>query len=287
MGHSGRVAHGTSGGRQGAPHADPLVRVLGALEVGGPGDRPGPMPVRLRRVLGALLVSAGAVVSADRLADVVWAAGEAPQNVDGALQNLVSRLRAHLASAKVPADLRHRPPGYLLDLDPGLVDAVRFEDLAAAARRELDRRPERADELLGEALALWRGPAWAEFADDDFARPEAVRLEELRLAALEDRAEAALRRGLHDEATARLEALVHAAPLRERPHRQLVVAHYRAGRHADALAVARAHRTRLQEELGLDPSPALQQLEAAVLRQDAALDWQPPDPRLTRTRSRG
>ena len=155
---------------------------------------------------------------------------------------------------------------------------MRFEDLAAAARRELDRRPERADALLGEALALWRGPAWAEFADDDFARPEAVRLEELRLAALEDRAEAALRRGLHDEATARLEALVHAAPLRERPHRQLVVAHYRAGRHADALAVARAHRTRLQEELGLDPSPALQQLEAAVLRQDAALDWQPPDP---------
>ena len=279
MSHSGRVVHGTSGARRGSQHADPLVRVLGALEVGAPGDRLGPMPVRLRRVLGVLLVSAGAVVSADRLADVVWAEGEAPRNVDGALQNLASRLRARLASAKVPADLMHRAPGYLLDLDPGLVDAVRFEDLATAARRELDPRPERAAELLDQALALWRGPAWAEFADDDFARPEAVRLQELRLAALEDRAEAALRQGLHDEATARLEALVHAEPLRERPHRQLVVAHYRAGRHGDALAVVRTHRTRLQEELGLDPSSAMRQLEAAVLSQDSRLELagQPPE----------
>ncbi|WP_345712715.1 AfsR/SARP family transcriptional regulator, partial [Kineococcus glutinatus] len=249
----------------------PALRVLGPLEVVDASGAPHPLPPRPRRLLAALLTCAGSVVSADRLADVVWRGGGVPENPEAALHSLVSRLRSRLqAAAADGVELLHRSPGYLLTAAPGACDATRFDELLAGARRELTARPQRAAELLDAALALWRGAAYAEFADEDFARPEAARLEEERRCALEDRADTALLLGEHHAATAGLEALVRVEPLRERPHRQLVLAHYRAGRHADALAVARRFRERLAEELGIDPSAELVRLEEAVLRQDLA-----------------
>ncbi|NAZ84781.1 hypothetical protein GTR00_01360 [Kineococcus sp. T90] len=223
-----------------------------------------------------LLTRAGSVVPVDRLVDVVWGEGASPERCEAALHNLVSRLRARLRGAGPGVELLHRPPGYLLAVERDVWDATRFDDLVGAAGRESTACPQRALLLLDEALALWRGGAYAEFADDDFARPEVARLEEARRNAADERAEAALLLGLHHAVTAALESVVLAEPLRERPHRQLVLAHYRAGRHADALGVARLYRDRLQEELGLDPSAAMVALEAAVLRQDPSLTRGPP-----------
>ena len=143
--------------------------------------------------------------------------------------------------------------------------------------------PGEAAELLDRALALWQGRAYAEFADDDFARAEAVRLEELRVAAAEDRVDADLALGRTAEATARAERLVAEHPLRDRPHAQLMLAHYRAGRAPDALEVYRRYRDRLDEELGVAPAPAVQQLHGQILRQDPELDLPPPatDPAYT------
>ncbi|HLZ38190.1 MAG TPA: BTAD domain-containing putative transcriptional regulator, partial [Mycobacteriales bacterium] len=258
------------------------LRVLGTLELVD-GRRDGATSealrsTRLRRLLAVLLVHAGSVVSVDRIADVIWG-DSPPANPEAAVHNLVSRLRAALRTAGASADdspdpvaLLTRAPGYVLQATGDAVDAACFEDLAARARACAVDRPERAVELFDAALGLWRGVAYAEFADEDFARAEASRLEELRVSAVEDRVQATLDLGRCTEAIARLEALVAAHPLRERPHAQLILALYRAGRQADALAVYRDYRERLDEELGLEPSAALQRLQADVLRQDAALD---------------
>ncbi len=248
------------------------LRVLGTLEFAGGSATPLRSP-KLRRLLAALVARTGAVVSVDKLADVIW--GDAlPVNVDGALHNLVSRLRAALPPEIA---LLTRAPGYLLEASREDVDAARFEDLATQART---CPPQRAAALLDEALALWHGPAYAEFAHEDFARPEAIRLEELRAVAVEDRVEAALALGRSDEAVARLEVLVADHPLRERPHAQLMLALYRLGRQAEALRTYREYRERLDSELGLEPSAALQRLEAEVLRHDPALDASPVAPRV-------
>jgi len=255
-----------------------LLRVLGPIELVGAGEID-LLSSRLRRLLAALLATGGSVVSVDRLVDTLW--GEAlPEDPDAALHSLVARLRARLRAAAGPSGnggpepaLLTRSPGYLLQVPTERLDATQFEGLAAAARTVLVERPAEAEQLFDDALGLWRGPAYAEFADEDFARPEAARLEELRLTAEEDRIEAALRSGRHSAATAQLEALLAREPLRERPHRQFMLAHYRGGRQADALAVARSFRVRLIDELGLDPSPQLQRLEEQILRQDAQLDW--------------
>ena len=151
-----------------------------------------------------------------------------------------------------------------------------FTHLVAQARPRLGGEPDRAAALLDAALALWRGPAYAEFADEEFARAEVNRLEELRVTAAEYRVDAALALGLPDEAVVRLEPLVRGHPLRERPHVQLVTALYRCGRHADALQVYRDFRQRLDDELGLQPSATFRRLEADVLRQDPGLT--PPSP---------
>ncbi len=242
------------------------VRVLGTLELVDPAGRTGvpPRSARVRRLLVALLVQAGHVVSTDRLVEAVW--GDAlPADPTNALQILISRLRRALGPE--PA-LLTRTPGYLLAA--GGTDADRFEDLLAEAK-ESGLSPELAAQRLDEALALWRGPAYAEFADEEFARAEAVRLEQLRLDAIEERVDWALRLGRVEEALARLEPLVAAHPLRERPRGQLILALYRAGRQAEALARYAEHRTQLAEELGIDPSPPLQELHERVLRQDPAL----------------
>ncbi len=252
--------------------------VLGALELvgtgatSGPGVAPDTAPVlspRLRRVLAGLLVRANAVVSVDWLADVVWG-DNPPANADASMHNLVSRLRTALRADAGPV-LLTRAPGYLLRIAPGDLDASRFEQLTAEARAHLKADPQRAAAMLDEALDLWRGPAYAEYADEEFARAEATRLEEARTTAREDRVEAALLLGADDDAVRRLEAVLAENPLRERPHGQLMRALYRSGRQADALATYRRFRRRLDEELGLEPSPDLNLLETRVLRQDPSL----------------
>jgi predicted ATPase/DNA-binding SARP family transcriptional activator len=247
-------------------------RVLGTLAVADTSGAALPIgSARLRRLLALLLVHSGAVVSVDRIVDVLW--GERPPvSPTNALHNLVSRLR------KVIGDgLLARAPGYALQVSAGEIDAGRFDDLVRQARDAVTAdRPDRAAALLDEALTLWGGPAYAEFADEDFARAVAARLDELHVTALEERVDAELALGHHAAAAARAETLTSDHPLRERPHAQLMRALYRGGRQADALAVYRDYRDRLDEELGVSPSTSLQQLHAKILRQDPALDWVAP-----------
>jgi predicted ATPase/DNA-binding SARP family transcriptional activator len=256
------------------------LRVLGTLEVAGePDDEPVQLrSARSRRLLAALLVRHGEVAPVDWLAEVVWGADQ-PRNAEGALQNLVSRLRTTLRAADGAGDalLLTRPPGYLIAVGEATSDAVAFEAAAARGRALLATSPGEAVAVLDAALALWRGAAYAEFADSDFARPEAGRLEELRASAVEDLVDGLLATGRHDDALARLEVHVAGHELRERPHAQLVLARYRAGRQAEALEAYRTYRARLDDQLGLEPSGSLRDLESAVLRRDPALDA-PPAP---------
>ncbi|WP_198654095.1 MULTISPECIES: AfsR/SARP family transcriptional regulator [Nocardia] len=245
--------------------------VLGALRVrDADGDVRIGSPSQ-RRVLTALLVHADTVVSVDRLISALWDE-RPPETAIRTLHSYLARLRGVLHADGVER-LVTRPPGYLLRLDAAdRFDAARFDELVNAAHRD----PERAAALLDEALAQWRGPAYAEFADTEFARPEAQRLDASRLDAIEERFEIGLAHGAHAEWIAALDAHVRANPLRERAASQLVRALYRVGRQADALTVLRTVRTRLDAELGVAPSPALRALETAVLRQDPALEARVP-----------
>jgi peptide/nickel transport system substrate-binding protein len=250
--------------------------VLGALALAHEG-RQVPLGSRKQRaVLAILLLRANEVVAADALIDELW--GEhPPPSATHTLQVYVSRLRAGLRAGGAPQDiLVTRPPGYMLRVGFHELDLDRFEHLAAQGRRALDAgSPERAADKLREALVMWRGAPLADLAFEPFARVDVERLEERRLAALEDRIEADLALGRHDALIAELKGLVERHPLRERVRGQLMLALYRAGRHADALATYREARDHLVHELGLEPSKALQALEQAVLRQDACLDRVP------------
>jgi DNA-binding SARP family transcriptional activator len=242
------------------------IRVLGTVELVG--ERDAPLSARQRRLLAALVVRRGEVASVDWLATAVW--GDAlPADPVNAVQLLVSRLRRALGPE--PA-LLTRAPGYVLAA--GGTDADELTRLLAEAKAQ--DRPERAAERLDEALGLWRGPAYAEFADEDFVRAEAARLAELRRGAEEERVELALRLGRTEDAIARLEPMVREHPLRDRRRGQLVLALYRAGRQAEALARHEEYRRLLADELGIDPSPELQALHERVLRQDPGLA-EPPD----------
>ena len=168
--------------------------------------------------------------------------------------------------------IANRPPGYVFELAAERIDVHVFTRLAREGRAALQAgSQEAAEALLREALTLWRGPALADFLYEPFAQSEIARLEELRLVALEDRIKADLELGRHVELVSELEALVQAEPMRERPRGQLMLALYRSGRQADALAAYRAAREALVDELGIEPGPKLKQLEAAILRQDDAL----------------
>jgi len=239
------------------------IRLLGVLEVRD-GERIVALPRRQQRaLLAALALRAGEVVSTDRLVADLW--GErAPASATGSLQNTVSALRKALGHELVLT----QAPGYRLALDPESVDAHRFERLLADAR---DRDGAERAAFLSEALALWRGPALADLDDEEFTRLAAARLDELRVAALEERIDTELALGRHASLVGELEAMVAAHPLRERLRGQLMVTLYRCGRQAEALEVYRAARLALADELGLDPSPELQELERRVLRQDPLL----------------
>jgi len=238
-------------------------RLLGPLEVRA-GDVPLPLGGRKQRaVLARLLLDANRVVPLERLVDDLW--GESPpETVVPTVQVYVSRLRKVLPSGVVVT----RPPGYMLAAESAAIDLARFERLVGEAR---GADAARTSVLLREALELWRGPALAEFDEEPFARLERERLEQLRLEAVEARIDADLALGRHTELVGELEALAALQPHRERLHAQLVLALYRSGRQADALAAYRHVRAAL-DELGLEPSRTLRQLEQRVLRQDSALD---------------
>jgi class 3 adenylate cyclase len=245
-------------------------RILGPLEVRD-GDRPIQLGGRNRRALVAILaLHANELVSTERLIDDLY--GETPpKTATQSLHNAVSQLRRLLGREVVET----HPAGYVLRVEPDALDLTRFESLVTRAREKTGR--ERA-ELLREALALWRGDPLADFADEQFAQTEIRRLEEARLAAVEERIDADLALARHADVVGELEALVAHNPLRERLRRQLMLALYRSGRQADSLAAYQDARRTLVDELGLEPSEELQELERAILRQDAALRVAPPEP---------
>ena len=246
-------------------------RVLGPLEVTADGQSLGLAGARTRAVLAMLIVHANQVVSSDRLIEELWP-GQ-PRAADS-LQVRLSELRKVLRSAGEAGRLATRPPGYLLRVAPGELDALRFERLAAEGNAALaGGDAATAARRLEEALRLWRGPALAGLDNAPFARAEAGRLEEERLAALESRAEALLACGRHRDLIAELETLTTAHPLRERFWLHRMLALYRAGRQADALRAYRDLRAILIADLAIEPGSELRDLHAAILRQDPALDW--------------
>src|SRR6185437_220491 len=215
--------------------------------------------------------------SRDRLIEELWA-GNPPPGASQSLDAYLSRMRRAFREAGAGDILATRAPGYVLHAEE--TDARRFEALAAEGREALAAgQAGRAARVLAEALALWRGAAYAEVADDSWARAEAGRLAGLRLSAVEDRIEAELTLGRHAALVPELELLVSREPTRERLAGQLMLGLYRSGRQADALTAYRAVRRSLVEELGLEPGPELRRLEAAVLAQDPALEL-PPKPAL-------
>jgi predicted ATPase/DNA-binding SARP family transcriptional activator len=246
-------------------------RVLGPLQVVVDGTPAGLRGAGERALLALLLLEAGRVVPADRLIDGLWGE-DLPANAANALQGRVSRLRRELQRVGLPAALvESRRPGYVLDVDPSTVDVHRFAGLLEEARRSVEQGGSGAGRLYAAALALWEGPALAEFESEPWARDQKHRLEEMRLAATEEWLDARLAAGEHAELVGELTDLVTRHPLRERLHGQLMIALYRAGRQADALAAYQRARWTLDDELGLDPSAELRGLEQAILRQDASL----------------
>ncbi len=250
--------------------------ILGPMEVIAERGRRVPIVgAKARALLAVLLIDAGTVVSSDRLIDALWG-DHAPASAMNALHVHLSSLRKALATggghlrSDVIGTLK---PGYVLHVHPEQVDARRFERLSAEGARALRAgRVQAAARTLREALALWRGAALVDFAFDAFARPEIDRLEDLRAAAEEDRIEADLALGHTAALVPQLRALVARWPYRERLRAHLMTALYRAGRQAEALEAYAGAREVLADELGIDPSRALQQLEAAILRQDPVLD---------------
>ena len=237
-------------------------RILGPLEVRseeGPIALGGP---RQRALLAALLVRAGRVVPTEQLVDELYGA-EPPKTATTAVQNAVVALRKALG----PDVLVTRPPGYVLVVSPEQIDARQFEQLLADARAA---SAEGRRALLSRALDLWRGPALAEFAFEDWAHTEARRLDELRLVAAEERIATDVELGRAADVVAELQSLAGEHPLRETPCELLMLALYRAGRHAEALAAYDVHRAAL-DELGLEPGEAVRKLQASILRHEAGV----------------
>jgi DNA-binding SARP family transcriptional activator len=255
---------------------DPVeFRILGPLEVAENGHALRLGGRKQRALLALMLLHAGEVVARDRLIEELWH-GNPPAAAETSLRAYLSRLRAILGAERVQT----RTPGYLLALDPHELDAHRFEQLLAAGREALaSGQPTLAVKPLRESLALWHGGALVDFQYEPFAQREIARLEELRLAAHEERIEAELALGLHGPLVAEIEALVAENPLRERLRRQLMLALYRSGRQAEALETFQRARRALTEELGLEPSETLKELQRAILAHAPSLEVAPPDRR--------
>jgi YVTN family beta-propeller protein len=255
-------------------------RILGPVEVWVDGR-----PVALgrgkqRAVLALLLLDANRIVSSDRLIDQLWN-GEPPATAATALHGHISELRKALG----PGVIATRRPGYVLEIEPEQIDLGRFERLRDEARSALGRGDVKAGaDKLREALRLWRGEAFADIGQEPSIQVEAARLEDLRLATLEDRIDADLAAGRSAELVDELQRLVAAHPLRERLWGQLMLSLYRSGRQADALDAYRRARQTLVSELGLEPGPALRELERRVLSHDPALDAEPQAPSPSRRR---
>jgi DNA-binding SARP family transcriptional activator len=257
-------------------------RILGPLEVRQDGH---PLPCRgtkQRLLLAVLLLRANEVVSSDLLIEALW--GEKPPpTAPKALQMHVSQLRRLLdpgrAAGSPDATLRTRPPGYELRVAGGQLDLHRFEHAVDEARAASEHgHLDEAAELLENGLALWRGPPLADLCFEEVLQPDIARLEELHLAAIEDRIDAELALGHHLALIGELERLAAQHPLRERIRGQLMLAFYRSGRQAEALEVYRDTRRLLVEELGLEPTRELKTLEERILGQDPALDPPARDP---------
>ncbi|MFP5319853.1 MAG: BTAD domain-containing putative transcriptional regulator [Acidimicrobiia bacterium] len=251
--------------------------VLGSLEVvddhGRPLDLGGSQS---RTILAVLLVAAGRVVTAESIVDVVWGE-DPPASAAGTLQSYVSRLRRALEPGRGRGEgaklLLWEPPGYRLAVEPSDVDFRRFERLADEGRSQLAAgRYEDARSTLIEADGLWRGPALVEYRDREFGLGPAARLEERRLAAVEDRVHADLALGRHAGLVGELAELVRTHPLREGLRGQLALALYRSGRQAEALRALADARTTLRDELGIEPGRELRDLESAIFEHDPALD---------------
>ncbi|MGH3972715.1 MAG: FxSxx-COOH system tetratricopeptide repeat protein [Pseudonocardiaceae bacterium] len=237
-------------------------------------------PPRQRALFGLLLSRVDRLVAADALIENLWS-GDPPAAAITSLRAYVSNLRRVLEPDRVPrapATVLHtRTSGYLLNSQGVDFDVHRFVGHAKTGREALGRAdPEYALAEFNAALTLWRGPAYVDVGDAEWAVTEVARLEELRLSVVEGRCAAQLELGDHHGAVAELDVHVRAHPLRERGCELLALALYRAGRQAEALTALRRTRRRLAEELGIDPSAALQRLECDILAQAPALDWQPP-----------
>jgi DNA-binding SARP family transcriptional activator len=253
-------------------------QVLGPLDVVVGGARLGLGGTKQRIVLALLLLEANHVVSADRLVDAVWG-DDASDRSPGTLHVYVSNLRKVLEPAStalgVDSIIVTQRPGYVLEVDPATVDALVFEDAVAAARRAAEGgRYAIAAARFREALDLWQGTPLADLYDEPFAQGAVSRLEAMRVAAIEGLLEADLASGRHHAAIEQLPALIEANQLNERLRGFLMLALYRAGRQADALAAYRHARHVLIEELGIEPSPFLRDLESRILQQDPTLDLQ-------------
>jgi YVTN family beta-propeller protein len=254
---------------------DLQFRVLGPVEVTDGGQS---LPLggpKQRALLADLILNAGRIVPTAQLIDDLW--GDAsPATAGHTVEAYIARLRRILHDGPAPGVLRTRPPGYVLDVEPGQVDAVRFEQLAQDAAAAANRDDhEQASALLRAALALWRGQALADIADMPFARGAATRLNDQRLLALERRIDSDLKLGRAQDLVPELEALTASHPYHEPFHRQLMLALYQSGRQGEALAAFRRARERLADELGIEPGPDLRRTQQAILRQDPGLEQSP------------
>src|SRR6266581_2550172 len=243
------------------------VRILGPFQLEDGGRQITVGGVRQRAVLADLVLNANEVVPSEQLLLDLWGE-ESPPSAANALQAAISRLRRVLP----PGRLITAAPGYALRIFPVELDVKQFQQLIYEGREALVARlPAEAARTLDQALTLWRGPPLADFRYEPFAQAEIARLEELQLACLEERNEAHLTLGSASALTAELGRMVTDHPLRERLRGQLMLALYRSGRQAEALEVYRQFRSTLMEELGLEPSSAPRELQAAILRHDPVL----------------
>lgn len=250
------------------------IRLLGPVElVADDVDLAG---IKQPLLLSLLAVRPGEVVPTDALVDVLW--GEAaPADPVRSLQVHISNLRRALAAAELDATIDHRQDGYVLRIDPGAIDLGRFEDLVERGIAALDEDPEQARTVLGDALALWRGRPLRQVDDHPSLRPVVIRLEDLRLRAVEARIDADLRTGHHDEVVDELQELTRQHPLREGLWGRFMLALYRSERQAEALEAYETARRHLVDELGIDPAPALRELHGRILQQDPELDAAPAE----------